>query len=70
MADWLDRAQALEQRERSDAIKAQLLKARPTGPSLTHCLDCEEEIPADRQALGGISRCFQCQSAFEMSSRR
>lgn len=40
-----DRAQALEQRQRDQAIAAQLARARSTGPSLTHCEDCGREIP-------------------------
>lgn len=60
-----DRAQALEQCQRDQAIAAQLAQPRPIGPSLTECLDCEGEIPAARQALGGIRRCVPCQSIFE-----
>lgn len=40
-----DRAQALEQRERDQAIAAALARARSTGASLTHCKDCDDEIP-------------------------
>lgn len=65
-----DRAQALEQRQRDQAIAAQLAKARPTGPSRTACLDCEGDIPAARQALGGILRCVPCQSLFEKEELR
>ena len=60
-----DRAQALEHRQRDQAIAAQLAQPRPIGPSRTECLDCEGEIPAARQALGGIRRCVPCQSIFE-----
>ena len=65
-----DRAQALEQRQREQAIKAQLARERPTGPSLTHCEDCDHEIPAKRQALGGMTRCVPCQSIFEKGVQR
>ena len=65
-----DRAQALEQRQRDQAIAAQLAKARPTGPSRLDCLDCEGEIPAARRALGGIQRCVPCQSTFEKGALR
>jgi phage/conjugal plasmid C-4 type zinc finger TraR family protein len=65
MLDWFDRAQAQEQRERDKAIAAQLARPRPSGPSRTHCQDCDNEIPAARQALGGITRCVPCQSIFE-----
>lgn len=65
-----DRAQALEQRQRDQAIAAQLGKARPIGPSRSECLDCDGDIPIARQALGGISRCVPCQSIFEKGVRR
>lgn len=61
MVDWFDRAQELEQRQRDQAIKAQLL---------SHCQDCDKEIPPARQALGGKTRCVPCQMGFEQSNRR
>ncbi|GFM72990.1 hypothetical protein PSCICL_39820 [Pseudomonas cichorii] len=65
-----DRAQALEQRQRDQAIAAALAAPRPTGPSLTHCEDCDKEIPPARQALGGITRCVPCQTVIEQGNRR
>lgn len=65
-----DRAKALEQRERDEAIAAQLARRLPTGPSLTHCEDCDQPIPEKRQALGGITRCVPCQTTFEKRPRR
>lgn len=67
-----DRAQALEQRQRDQAINAQLALARAqsTGPSFTHCEDCDREIPPARQALGGKTRCVPCQSIFEKGGQR
>ncbi|UZD95742.1 TraR/DksA C4-type zinc finger protein [Pseudomonas corrugata] len=65
-----DRAQALEQRQRDAAISAALAAARPSGPSLTHCKDCDKPIPEKRQALGGITRCVPCQSLTEQGQRR
>ncbi|TFY85766.1 TraR/DksA family transcriptional regulator [Pseudomonas kairouanensis] len=60
-----DRAQALEQRQRDAAIAAARATARPSGPSLTHCKDCDKQIPEKRQALGGMTRCVPCQTIFE-----
>ena len=60
-----DRAQALEQRQRDQAIAAQRAISRPSGPSRTHCVDCGNPIPEARQALGGILRDVPCQSIFE-----
>ncbi|MBT0624378.1 TraR/DksA family transcriptional regulator [Pseudomonas fluorescens] len=67
-----DRAQALEQRQRDQAINAQLAQARreSAGPSLKHCVDCDNEIPEARRALGGKTRCVQCQSFFEQGMKR
>lgn len=69
MVDWFDRAQAQEQRERDKAIAAQLACPRPSGPSRTHCLDCEEPILEKRRALGGIVRCTPCESLSEQGKR-
>ncbi|MCP1489333.1 phage/conjugal plasmid C-4 type zinc finger TraR family protein [Pseudomonas fluorescens] len=65
-----DRAQALEQRQRDQAIAAQLARKRPSGPSLTHCEDCDQPIPEKRQALGGMTRCVPCQTFVEKGPRR
>jgi len=65
-----DRAQALEQRQRDQAIAAQLASSRPTGTSRTHCEDCDKPIPEKRQALGGILRCVPCQTLVEQGKRR
>ena len=45
----------------------QLAKSRlPSGESLTHCEECEEEIPeARRTALPGVRYCVKCQSELE-----
>lgn len=70
MADWVDRAQAREERHRELALNIQLANAKPVGPSLPLCIDCDSDIPAKRQALGGVSRCVPCQSIFERRSKR
>ena len=64
-----DRAQVLEQRQRDQAIAAQLANSRASGPSLTHCQDCDQEIPPARQALGGMNRCVPCQTLTEKGLR-
>lgn len=65
-----DRAQALEQRQRDQAITAARAQARPSGPSLTHCEDCAGQIPEARRALGGMTRCVPCQTTFEKGAQR
>lgn len=70
MGDWLDHAKAIEELERERSIQVQLARPRPSGPSRSHCLDCDEQIPAKRQAMGGITRCTPCQTTFEKGNRR
>jgi phage/conjugal plasmid C-4 type zinc finger TraR family protein len=45
----------------------QLAKSRlPKGESLTHCEECEAEIPeARRKVLPGVRLCVACQSELE-----
>jgi phage/conjugal plasmid C-4 type zinc finger TraR family protein len=43
-------------------VKSQL----PAGPSLTHCAECDVEIPeARRNAIRGVRLCVSCQSAHD-----
>lgn len=70
MADWVDRAVKRQEEELQRALAAQLASAKPTGPSLPYCIDCDEEIPTGRQALGGVTRCTPCQTTFEKGNRR
>jgi phage/conjugal plasmid C-4 type zinc finger TraR family protein len=38
----------------------------PQGPGLTHCEDCEAEIPAARRkAVPGVRLCVNCQEAHD-----
>ena len=62
---------------RDDAVQDQIdasvedsvSKARsrlPMGESLTHCEECDAEIPeARRQAMKGVRLCVECQSLHE-----
>lgn len=49
------------------SVKDAVEKARgmlPRGPSLTHCEECEAEIPEARQKIiPGVRLCVNCQSA-------
>lgn len=69
MADWVDRAVDREERELERALAVQLARS-PNGPSLNHCQDCDDEIPAKRRALGGVTRCTPCQTLFEKRATR
>ena len=37
-----------------------------TGPGLSHCMDCGEEIPEKRRkAVSGVKYCINCQQFYE-----
>jgi len=43
----------------------------PKGESLTHCQECEEDIPeARRKAIPGVRLCVSCQSEFEVQQKK
>ena len=49
----------------SDAV-ARARSGQPSGPSLTHCAECEAEIPEGRrQAIPGVRLCVECQEAHD-----
>ena len=61
---WARDGAVSEQIEASIQDELARLKAakRPVGESLTHCADCEEEIPqARREAVPGVKLCIECQ---------
>lgn len=66
MADLADRAGELIEERMEQALAARQVT---TGPSETHCIECDDEIPERRRALGGITRCVDCQSIVEMRGR-
>lgn len=38
----------------------------PTGPSLSHCVECNAAIPeARQQAIPGVRLCVACQESFD-----
>lgn len=47
----------------SDELARMQAKRKPVGASLTHCAECDEEIPERRRAaLPGVKLCVDCQS--------
>ena len=47
----------------SDELARMKAQRRPTDESLTHCAECEEEIPqARREAVPGVKLCIDCQT--------
>jgi RNA polymerase-binding transcription factor DksA len=60
-ADHLDEAVDLQATLNATALQAQLGKNKFHLKSLTHCKDCDVEIEHERQALGGVERCTECE---------
>lgn len=61
---WAKDGAVQEQIEASIQDELSRLKGRgiPVGDSLTHCAECEEEIPEKRRiTLVGIKLCIECQ---------
>jgi phage/conjugal plasmid C-4 type zinc finger TraR family protein len=61
---WARDGAVSEQIEASIEDELARMKAakRPLGESLTHCAECDEEIPqARREALPGVKLCIDCQ---------
>lgn len=70
MTDIFDRAQALEQRQRDEALARQAARQH-AGPGLSHCEDCGEPIPDQRRrCVPGCTRCIACQHEHEERSAR
>ena len=45
----------------SDELQRMQARKAPTGESLKHCAECDEEIPeARRQAVPGVKLCIDC----------
>lgn len=62
-----DLAQALELKE-YEATQARAIQKKR--PSLSHCEDCGEAIPAERIKTGSVTRCVECQEDFESMKKR
>lgn len=66
MVDLVDMAEEF----RTQQMQASIC-ARPqfNTESEQDCEDCSAEIPAQRRALGGVTRCVQCQINFEAKQK-
>ena len=66
MADFADVASDLE----AERIQ-QSLQNRPqfTDQSYIECDDCGKEIPAQRRAIGGVTRCVKHQTEYEKKQK-
>lgn len=67
---WARDGAVSEQIEASISDELARLKSRaaPQGESLTHCAECEEEIPqARREAIPGVKLCIDCMQERDQS---
>jgi phage/conjugal plasmid C-4 type zinc finger TraR family protein len=70
MTDIFDRAGEQEERDRKNALQAQMNRAdldgKTVADSATHCGDCGDEIPHKRrEAAFGCKFCIDCQGQRE-----
>lgn len=66
--DWVDELTQSNQRIDDAALAAQLARHNFNRPSLAQC-ECGEAIPKVRQAMGGVTRCSDCQVDFDKRQR-
>ena len=66
MSDIIDQANDLAQQVIERAIAN---APKFNHPSLTECKDCGEPIPPQRQALGGVTRCIDCQKYYDKNQK-
>jgi phage/conjugal plasmid C-4 type zinc finger TraR family protein len=53
-----------------DAVK-RAQSQLPSGPGLSHCADCGQEIPeARRSAIAGVRLCVSCQQAADAETEK
>jgi len=69
---WSREEAVQEQIDATVKSAVQLAKSRlPDGESLTHCEECEVEIPeARRRAMPGVRYCVRCQSEREQRLKK
>lgn len=66
MADFADIASGLEQDRLTQSLNN---RSRFETESELDCNDCGDVIPAQRRALGGVTRCILCQTNFEAKQK-
>ena len=59
MVDLVDMAEEFRAQELQVSINS---RQQFTTVSELFCEDCGAEIPAQRRAIGGVTRCIQCQT--------
>lgn len=66
MTDIIDQANDVAQQSIERAIAN---APKFNGPSLAECQDCGDHIPLQRQQLGSVTRCIDCQQYFDKKQR-
>ena len=66
MTDIIDQANDVAQQSIERAIAN---APKFNCPSLTECKDCGEPIPPERQKMGGVIYCIDCQTYMERQKR-
>ena len=62
MVDLVDMAEEFQAMNLQERINA---RTQFTAHSNHECEDCDVEIPVQRRALGGVTRCIKCQTEYE-----
>ena len=66
MVDLVDMAEEFRAQQMLAAISA---RPQFDKESELDCEDCSDAIPAQRRAIGGVTRCVQCQINFEAKQK-
>lgn len=66
MVDFADVASAITEEHLQNSLEG---RSQFNAISNFECEDCGIEIPAQRRALGGVTRCIQCQTKFEAKQK-
>ncbi len=66
MVDLVDMAEEFQAMNLQEKLNA---RAQFSAVSASECADCGDDIPTQRQALGGVTRCIECQTEFEATQK-
>lgn len=67
MSDWVDEANDLVELRMQNQLA--IIRATQRAVSEQYCEDCDSDIPAERQAIGGMTRCIDCQEVHEKKQK-
>lgn len=66
MVDLVDMAEEFRAHQLQQHINA---RTQFETESASECEKCDVEIPTQRRAIGGVTRCIQCQTEFEAQQK-